>query len=1185
MTIYAHNHVFSKQVLFIVKVTLILLSTVLFRTLRADETASSRKLPVLPVSAWETRTAQGSVVKLSDREGCLAIKYKVDVKQLHQVGHVAYKQASFQILLKHPVPVNGQESRVIFTAKGMNLRPRMLPSVTLMPLLRDASGELLRYYPSPVNHLKSGTENWSDWTTRDFYSGEAGGATMDIFEAEGGDGNSWPDGKMVLAGFEVQVRLKKFGIASGELFLGGMQLCGPLKHYEDPYIYADSLLKKAGKYNVAMRISEGFQSKPCRELKTEIKYDPSSLASGKQKVAFPLGPDGNYWIDYLVTDDKGRVVSGDSLRSNVVSRHNAPKLKKIDMCQIPVLGYLRVNPDTNTNGVYKSNEPMLVTVRVFSKGAKELTIDWRLLQYAFDTTLEQGKKAVKFTGKPYIDLPIKLTPQAGRDAYRLELRVMRGDSTVDKCEYVLGRQTDFSRPYATRQGKLLGRDYVKRSSYFRVTYHDGNHKYKTEKAVLEHFRKFLDEASQVTRYMTYMVDLADFEILPGVFDFTLLDQLMDEAADRGCALTIRFAHADMHGKFKWLPYSRQYNYDGNPIRGHHAYGGYAFTYKPYLNAWLEAYKALYDRYRKHPGFQGYYILKPGGEWTVMDRPWEGNIAGYEPSTQPFFRQYLQKQLGLNLKQLNKRWHTSYKDWKEVQAPTPTLKMGGKPDTRLAWLDFCRFKAGLDQWWFEKASKSIREYDPNHVVIIYHGDPKNLAGPVDYLHNGGNHFLNREGNFIDAWKKGLGWITEPHSPHRWAHYGDPGERGWILDWSTYVLMTQAGGGGANLHVYYYPNPTLYLPAHYGGSYGYDRLEKFKPIFRELYSTRVILPAAEVGVMQDPDTLYAKHRTTFDMRMEDLGRWLELAKMDSLSTAKINAKNIGQFKLLLPNIIDEVMSRENIELLEKGVRNGAFMLVAANTGKYCPELGSEKFQLLRRLGINPPTGNYDVNGLNVTAKAEPGNPLFAAGSKVRFYTLADLKKDMQSEKVRKSFWSWPYRWIPQTDYFGYYPDNTQTNGRVLARFASNGVAMSLHKVGKGQVIVFWGTPEYTLSSLKGMMLRAAKWAGVKDPHQGAPIPHMIEAHSDKLKRHYVLLYQEKLGTYSQPFPETPDGEWFLDDMVSGQRMGLYRGDELRLGKLPLTFAEGYSPLKIIRMTPKNQVLADWVSKYRVPEKAKQ
>jgi hypothetical protein len=112
----------------------------------------------------------------------------------------------------------------------------------------------------------------------------------------------------------------------------------------------------------------------------------------------------------------------------------------------------------------------------------------------------------------------------------------------------------------------------------------------------------------------------------------------------------------------------------------------------------------------------------------------------------------------------------------------------------------------------------------------------------------------------------------------------------------------------------------------------------------------------------------------------------------------------------------------------------------------------------------------------------------------------------------------------------------------------------------------------------MSRAAAWAGVVNPLQGAPIPRMLEASSEELGRHYVLLYHETPGTYIQPFPSTPDGNWFIEDLVADQKLGTWSGAELREAKLPITYVEGCSPLEIYRLTSAAKMPKKWRVKYR-------
>ncbi len=1144
--------------------------------------AETTLLPFHPAGDWTVESRAGDQVAIEGQDSILSIRYDVNVDSTHQIGHQTFKQVSFRLLLKQPVPLTEAQRRILFEAAGFGGN-----QTSIAPVIVDEHGERLIYTPKTFPHLKNGGPGWAMWMSSDFFGGEAGGATQDVYESDGGDGNAWPDGKLAFVGFQFNIRptLQKpgFGRRQGVFHLGQISFGGVRLPTQPPFAYADGFLKEAGKYRLAAAIRNEFQAVPIREFERQIAFDPVDIASCRQRIEFPLGPIDNYWIAYQITDGDGKVTAADSMRYQVIDSADAAVPQAVDVTTPPVLGYLRINSHHPGRGVYRRGEALKVQIRAFPKGADTLELDWQLRPVLFKDILDQGTARISFAERPFEDIAVELQPASDRDAYKLDLQVRREGVVVDAQSYYLGFETDPDHAH-DRAGQMTDRHAVKNHAYFRTTY-SPDRTLKSEDKALAHFREYLANVRPLAENVTYMIDLADFEVLPGVFDFAMLDKVMDAAADHGCKITVRLAHADQNATYRWLKFSRQHNYDGTELPGHRYYGAYDVSCPGTTKLWLDSYQALFSRYNRHTAFQGYFIMQPGGEWTVVDQPWEGQIAGYSPASANGFRAYLQTNLGLDLPQVNRRWNTNYRSWADILPPQPALRLGAKPDLRMQWVDFKCFKRALDtEIWMPLAVKSIREYDDDRITISY-GSPhkmQRLHGKLDYCHNGGNHYGNFLGQFVDAWENGgIGWITEPHHPHRWAAYGDPAGKAWVLDWSVWVMIAQAGGGGANLHVYYYPNPTLDLAAHYAGVYNYDGMEKYKPILEELASIKLRNPPIEVAALQDPYTLYTKHRTVFESRLDDLKRWFELLKADAVGhdeLQNLDVANGKKYKLILPNALDEVMSQGNIEAVDALVRHGAKMVMTANTGSYCPEYGNEPFQLLKKLGIAPPAGPYVQNRQGVAAIAATDNPLFPANAPVPFFSLADLQADLQSDGVKKDFWKYPYRWIPQTDYFGHYPENKQTNGEVLATFADGGGAMSLHKVGNGEVIVFWGTPDMRDEKLKGLMQKATVWADAVSPRYGSPIPNTIEGHSEKLKRHYALLYQGTAGTYTQKLITVPDGEWFLDDMVSGQKLGLYTGQELRENGLELTFVESYSPLKVIRMLPKGQNMPGWVDKYR-------
>ncbi len=329
--------------------------------------APGDQLPVLPVDRWVTTCQPGDSATLTADDGCLRIRFDVNIHTEHQVGYQAMKQATVNLYLANPLPLTAAQTRICFEALG--LKSDGDPSILLTPVIRDASGELLIYTPYPYPHLHAGTANWSKWSSRYLYTSEAGGAAQNIYEAEGGDGNAWPDGQLTFVGFRLQIRADAFGRKQGEVVLGSVETAGMKIAYEDPYVYADSLLTDKGDYRVASRICNEFQGKPLREFVNNLSYDPLSMQSRKQRITFPLGPDDNYWISYQITDAAGKVVAGEKMRYQAEGNPAKTAPAALDAHSEPALGYVRINPDNHTNGVYAAGEPLTVIARVFPKGA------------------------------------------------------------------------------------------------------------------------------------------------------------------------------------------------------------------------------------------------------------------------------------------------------------------------------------------------------------------------------------------------------------------------------------------------------------------------------------------------------------------------------------------------------------------------------------------------------------------------------------------------------------------------------------------------------------------------------------------------------------------------------------------------------------------------------------------------
>jgi len=1162
--------------------------------------ASGQQSPIAlpPVSDWKVVTQPGDKVTLSEQNGVLQADFELAIDKARRVGHVTQQEGTFTLELKNPIVLPEDQVRLYFEARMPEAKAETL---FIHPLIEDAKGERIAYEPLPERAaVVSKNGGWASWRTHIFNMTEAGGAAKGIYEAEGGDQNFWPDGPVRFVGFVVRVYADKgrrtVGQKSGQLMIGQVSSGGAQVH-DVPFAYADAFLSKKGDYKLALETRAAFQGVPIREDVETISYDPASESSRKRRITLPLQQLNNSWVRYRASDAAGAVASEGEFRWELnVRPTDGKELAAVDLAKPPVIGLTRVNPERTKSprevgGVYKAADPFEVSVRVFPTEGVKLDgwkLKWVLKPYAFDAVLSEGTVDLKNGTGGFADVPIKLERDPSRDAYKLFYTLTNAEgAVVDSGDYTLGFAPDQVAAYGSRVGKMRDRKDIKKFPYFRTTFIAAmKGRAESEQVTADRFKTMLEESKQVADHVTYMIDLADLEILPGVYDFRLLDEAMDVANDNGCGITVRLAHAEGESAYRWLPYTTPRSFDGTALVGHGFYGSYSLTDKDFVASWQRAFRAVHDRYAKHPAFEGYYVMHAGGEWAVPDEPWNGYIADYSWAAEDAFRAYLRDTLKLDLAALNARWKKDYKSWDEVMIPQPDLAAGVAPDLRPEWMDFNRCKQYWKSGWFYNISKEIRSYDPNRIIIVYGSRESDdlLSGLVDYFHNGGNHFLEQEGMLVDSWEKhDIGWITEPHHPHRWAAYGDPADRGWVLDWSVFVMTAQAGAGGANLHVYYMPNPTFSLTAHYGREFALDRFEMFKPILRELHGIQLIDVPKQVAVIQDPDTLFSKHRTTFMGRTNDLRRWFETLKQDSVDFEFYQPKNELNYKMLVLNPLDEVLSQSTIDNAVRMAKNGSWVVMSARSGRYSTEGSGEEYPLLRALGIKPPTGQYVLNEADVTAAVKSNGILGQDRKAMPFFTQADMNKDLQDPKIGGKFFQWRYRWIPQSDYFGYYANNKDVGGEVLARFPDGGVAVSLHEVGKGKALVFWGTPDMNPENTDGLMSAIATKAGVTNPRAGSPIPLILEAKRDDLNRRYVFLYQETAGDYVQKLPNLPDGAWFVDDMVSGSRFGNVEGKAAREQGMKVSFDSAASPLKILRFIPKADMKTRWVEKFDVPEKA--
>ena len=1107
-------------------------------------------------------------------DGIATVQYSVAPDTPFMNGNLPRMGRDVELLFEEPRDATHAD-RVVYEAQGVQVDDRHhSQAVELRPIIEDEEGEVFDLLPQKTATMSADDSratatggcaeesSWREYATGCWLAGEAGAASHGLYTVSGQVGDKRPTGRLRFVGFRMHVvreapdgRTDAPGYqeslaaskrpVEGVLRIAAVRLASGKVPFSPPFVFADALCRRDGRYRFSAAIYSEFQAPPVGGVDDVFDFRRGE----RRRLEVPTGPDGVYRIDWKMSEEKGAVVAEGSFRTQTFGADSSGQTARAS--RIPDV--LRV--EHPGRGVYAKGEPFEMRV----VGMKGATVRYTLEPYAARDVLAEG--TVPSDGR----LAFGRTP--GVDVYRLRLTRLAAGAAAESAEFLFGEKTDPS-AVRTRAGKIFSRFELKAHPYHRFTYHvttknRGRHDLAWHEA---DFARFLGETRSWLQNYTVSADLADFEVLPGVFDFTMLDRYMDIAADWGVKLTVKLDHADWYaGPYRWNHFSGQYSFDNTPCGYGNPCGVFAASDAGLRAFFARANRALFDRYRGHVAFQGYYVCQPASEFTVVDQPWMGSISGYSPAEERGFRDFVRAKYG-TLAALGAAWGRVYRTWDEVRSPRPDFSLGAAPDLSTPWVDFSRWKQGLADSWYVNLLADIRAFDTNRVTIAYGRPRLAYAGLLDYAHNGGNACMDCRGEFVEACERGgIGWITEPIHPHRWAAPHSPGSGGWTLDASVWTMLAQAGSPGANLHLYSFTDPGE--KAHSGLEYAHDRMRRFMPLLEEIHGARLLQPQGEIATFSGWDTLLLKHRAYFEHRLADLRRWLELVEGDGLKASALEAFPERRFKLVVPNALDEVIPAAAFSNIVRQVCDfGATCLMTARTGRYVTEFGAaDEFPLLKAFGVPPPRSQWRTEG-DLRAVAEEGNPLFDAGSTIFFQTLTRLRRETHDPRQLADFARYPYRWIPETDYFGAYAEeDLARSGKVLARFeGTGGTALSLHEAGRGRVLVFWGLPSQTDGALKGMMAKAAAFAGVAPP--SADVPDWFEMADDASGRHYGFFYLETDGDDRRlVFPNCPDGTYFADDMVSDRKYGLFSGAVLRTRGIAAAWRRGDSPLKAVRLVP--------------------
>ena len=626
--------------------------------------------------------------------------------------------------------------------------------------------------------------------------------------------------------------------------------------------------------------------------------------------------------------------------------------------------------------------------------------------------------------------------------------------------------------------------------------------------VSHRWKSFADAAANLPpmfRAIEWVVPWSVLEPYPGVYDWSELDRILNYAKDRkiGIYLWITF---EAEALPEWVPsyYAEDENHRMFGIAPIYLFHGGRLNYlaPPLKDRIVALFSRLAARYRPSPALHGYF---------VMDETYGRVPGGYEPETQPEFREFCQRRW-TTLEELNRRWLTAFARWEEVEAPSQTSSETWKAD----WSDFYSARLGS---FHQKIVEAIRREDPKRLIFVEgfysweveqwmrdHGCAMANGGAQDPATLGGAMLERAEIGF------------EERSESVSMVWGDYPTR--IDD----TVFTVALGGGANcigLRTYLWPKDPNHPGGWYNAPVSLDRLERFVPILGEL---------RETSSMSFDSYLFSE-----SFHNPDPGDMMTLAQ-SALTFGVGSMPKAFQSKMLFVIQAEQERLRERrIQELLEYARNGGILILCAGAGRKSPDRPGEDWILLRALGFQPPT-NQEVR-YYAKAKAVPGTIFPAGAGPFELHTCGQ----------------------------GYAsPPDAQT----LARFAEEPgePAISWRPFGKGKAVVIWassivpplvseghgnGDPSYPF------LRDLASWGGVPLFLESTNVHFWPNLLKSKSKEIYYCLAGRLMWSDNSAKSESgnirllflPQGNYQVSELISRSSRGIVSAESLRREGLPV------------------------------------
>ena len=678
-------------------------------------------------------------------------------------------------------------------------------------------------------------------------------------------------------------------------------------------------------------------------------------------------------------------------------------------------------------------------------------------------------------------------------AYNAEIAVFDNGIAIDRIVRTIGKKCSpengkLVRPKDIPSAKQI-RDGKEPLVLFAPMIHD-------KQRLVHYYIRLMDEMVKAKNSREFEIQTSwpEMEPMPDIYDFSIIDEILNEARKRGLRAFVTFAPLKPPA---WMPACYTQNADGR-IFGHNAYlfhGGRLNLFQsPYLRERaLRFLRALTLHVRSHPALLGYfYISEHSGE-----APWADWYEGFDSFTKNNFRRHAEK-LYQTIEQANAVWMTNFVSFQSIEPPVV-----GKPASNTFRRDWLMFRRGAIHDFIVECVKTIREADDYRIIMLYlDGVILNRLADIaryDVISANGGCAVPERGYQMTI-------VADANVPQRaeeitcsiWEGSDFPTR----LDVSFFTMMM---GGGANSHCKMFIGQGVSFDKIRKPPQGLERFEKFIPLWKELRSARIAFREV-CGYSDYEGTLTAGQTVNFSGM--NFGAWNNKVMMDSQIPFFSNVTNAWKkTKMTVASPLMKLMAQKDCDALYRYVKNGGTLFMTADTGRRVIEKNGEDWVLLRSFGFREP---------EVLPK--------------EWYAEMDIEPGSRWSKFGGSFCT-----RVRSPFVA--PKNC---GEVLMRMTNvrKSPALTMKRVGKGKVYVLWlgeiipwgfDKPE------SGSFLRLiAKDADLKLPVEADNRLIMTNLLKNENVR-YLLVMRDKRGTKGVlkskvRLPYLPKGNYRIRELIS-------------------------------------------------------